>query len=440
MSGDHINAIKDFRVVFKFYAGSSTASQRELDYRPQSIADDELECATEGLAFSFLEMGDHMQQAERWYHRLIQGNNGSSDRNAKLGSLSLRRTNQAHAGWHTNLGNALFAQGKIDEAVAEFKISVRIDGTRPFAFDGLGRALLTKGRSEDLQKAIDYFRHAVTLRPENALFRQSLAAALSRSGQHEVAATEYASAIKLDGKLAGAYRGLGYCLMMIGRSEDRLAAIGLLQRALALAPQDSESRHFLKVLRSKNTSGSSKAPSSLVIDDDMDHDYARSLFESMASNFEARLIGELGYRGPEIMMQALRDTEKTTKRDNNKNVQYSLERVADLGCGTGLQGPLLKAAGASFIFGVDVSSAMLRKAKTKGCYDDLSEGDLQSALERHTEYSLDLIIATDTFPYVGNLVPIFEVAFMRLRSGGRMAFSVERLDGSEQALRSSLCS
>ena len=78
-------------------------------------------------------------------------------------------------------------------------------------------------------------------------------------------------------------------------------------------------------------------------------------------------------------MQALRDTQPV-KNKNNSIKQRGLGRVADLGCGTGLQGPLLKAAGARFIYGVDVSREMLKEAKTKGCYDDLSESDMQTAL------------------------------------------------------------
>ena len=111
----------------------------QADHRPQSIADDETECAMEGLAYSFLEMGGHFQQAERWYHRLIYGMHTKKPSHKKKKSSFLRHSNSAQAGWHTNLGNALFAQGKIDEAVLHFKMSTRIDKSRPFAYDGLGR-------------------------------------------------------------------------------------------------------------------------------------------------------------------------------------------------------------------------------------------------------------------------------------------------------------
>ena len=302
----------------------------KYDHRPQSIVDDETECAMEGLAYSFLEMGGHFQQAERWYRRLIYGmHNEKKPSHKKKSLLSLRHSNSAQAGWHTNLGNALFAQGKIDEAVLHFKMSTRIDKSRPFAYDGLGRASLKKGRSKDIRTAIKYFQRAVALSPENALFRQSLGAAFFRNGQLEAAASEYASAIKLNDGLAAAYRGLGYCLTLIGRIEDRLAAIGLFQKALEIAPHDSESQHYLKVLSksSGNTETALVGAPASVPRIEINNNYARSLFDGMAPHFEATLVENLRYRGPEIIMKALHDTQIT--HENN------LGRVADLGQASG---------------------------------------------------------------------------------------------------------
>ena len=71
---------------------------------------------------------------------------------------------------------------------------------------------------------------------------------------------------------------------------------------------------------------------------------------------------------------------------------------------------------------------MLRVAKTKGCYDELSKDDILSALERQQKHSFDLIIAGDTFPYVADLTPVINLAASRLKVDGRVAFSLERLE------------
>jgi predicted TPR repeat methyltransferase len=42
--------------------------------------------------------------------------------------------------------------------------------------------------------------------------------------------------------------------------------------------------------------------------------------------------------------------------------------AVDLGCGTGLMGPLLRSH-VSVLEGVDLSTAMVEKARERGCYD-----------------------------------------------------------------------
>ena len=44
------------------------------------------------------------------------------------------------------------------------------------------------------------------------------------------------------------------------------------------------------------------------------------------------------------------------------------QRAADLGCGTGLMGPLLRSHVAC-LEGADLSAAMVERAREKGCYD-----------------------------------------------------------------------
>jgi predicted TPR repeat methyltransferase len=50
-------------------------------------------------------------------------------------------------------------------------------------------------------------------------------------------------------------------------------------------------------------------------------------------------------------------------------------RCVDLGCGTGLMGPLLRQHTAH-LSGVDLSQGMVAKARERGCYDELGVGEL----------------------------------------------------------------
>ena len=51
----------------------------------------------------------------------------------------------------------------------------------------------------------------------------------------------------------------------------------------------------------------------------------------------------------------------------------------DLGCGTGLMGPLLRSH-VKQLEGVDLSAGMVQKAKERGCYDKLDVDELVACL------------------------------------------------------------
>jgi predicted TPR repeat methyltransferase len=78
--------------------------------------------------------------------------------------------------------------------------------------------------------------------------------------------------------------------------------------------------------------------------------------------------------------------------------------------------------------GVDLSSAMIEKARERGVYDRLEVGELVEFL-RKSPHSFDLIVATDVMIYVGELLPTFEAAMVALRPGGMLAFSAEAAKG-----------
>ena len=97
--------------------------------------------------------------------------------------------------------------------------------------------------------------------------------------------------------------------------------------------------------------------------------------------------------------------------------------VLDLGCGTGLCGPLLRPM-ARTLTGVDLSPAMIDKAREHGVYDRLEVGDLVETLRRFPR-GYDLLVAADVFVYLGDLAPAFEAAAASLRPDGLLVFTVE---------------
>ena len=75
--------------------------------------------------------------------------------------------------------------------------------------------------------------------------------------------------------------------------------------------------------------------------------------------------------------------------------------------------------------GVDLSSAMLAKARERHAYDRLIEGELTAHLQGMSG-SYDLVASADTLCYFGDLQAVFAAAAGALRPGGLLIFTLER--------------
>ncbi|WP_055045317.1 class I SAM-dependent DNA methyltransferase [Devosia sp. A16] len=150
--------------------------------------------------------------------------------------------------------------------------------------------------------------------------------------------------------------------------------------------------------------------------------YVEALFDDYASRFEDALVGRLGYRTPEMLEVAIRDT--LAARGATR-----FERALDLGCGTGLMGERLWPL-VDRLEGVDLSANMLAEARRKRTYDRLQKADLVAFL-LEAPGTADLIVAADVFNYVGDLQGPLAAASNALRPGGLVAFSLETHAGPD---------
>ena len=97
------------------------------------------------------------------------------------------------------------------------------------------------------------------------------------------------------------------------------------------------------------------------------------------------------------------------------------KRVLDAGCGTGLLGTHLRAAR---LVGIDQSPDMLTKARARGIYAELVEGDLVQAMAARTD-SFDLVASACVLYHIADLAPFFREAARLLVPGGHLFFSVD---------------
>lgn len=100
-------------------------------------------------------------------------------------------------------------------------------------------------------------------------------------------------------------------------------------------------------------------------------------------------------------------------------------RVLDVGCGTGLNVPLLMRAGAAEVVGVDASASMLRQARRRVAGAgwsgvSLVDGDA-AELGALVTGPFDAVLFTYSLSVVGDWHAAWEQAYGLLRPGGRVA-------------------
>jgi Flp pilus assembly protein TadD len=143
--------------------------------------------------------------------------------------------NPAHPTARNSLGTALQAQGDREAAIGEYREALRL---RPDDFNArynLGQALLLRGRSDE---AAASFREALGIRPEDVDARAQLGAALLAAGQVDEAIEHCRRAIEANPDHLNARYNLGQAL---ARRGELGAAVNELGEALRIKPDDLDS-------------------------------------------------------------------------------------------------------------------------------------------------------------------------------------------------------
>jgi predicted TPR repeat methyltransferase len=284
-----------------------------------------------------------------------------------------------------------YEAGEFVQAEREFTASLALLPGRVSTLTNLGAVRLKLGQTED---AAGLLEEALAQEPDNVEALRHQAAAQAQLGRHEQALATIDRALHLQPTPAG-WTLRGSILRTLGRGAEAADAY----RAAAAHGGDSElNRFFLASL-----AGGTAPPHA-------PREYVESLFDGYAADFEPHLVQVLKYRGPEILVEGLGPAPR-------------FEAALDLGCGTGLCGPLLRPL-ARQLHGVDLSGKMVERARAIGCYDEVVHADVVDFLQA-TALQYDLVIAADVFVYIGALEQVFTHLARVLRPGGRCCFSIE---------------
>lgn len=302
-----------------------------------------------------------------------------------------------------NLANLHILAGRLTEAEEGLRALVARAPTLTSARFNLGVLL---SRTRRWPEAIAELTAAAALARDVDTFRE-LGAAHRAVGHTSSAVTSYRAALAIqpgDPDLTRILRDV-YAQLVDELYRKRAApeaALAVLRDWLELAPDDPLARHALAA------HGAERAP------ERCSDAYVKATFDGFAQDFD-EVLANVGYCGVDRTSAAILEA----RVDASAPIQV----LADVGCGTGALGPLLRDR-CTTLLGVDLSPRMLDLARARGVYDELVEAELVAWLTARP-CSIDVIACADTLNYFGDLSGALGAMAAALREGGHVVFTVE---------------
>ena len=295
---------------------------------------------------------------------------------------------------------------RFDAALELLRRAVAIRPDSAAAHNNLGNTLAGTQRYAD---ALASFERALELKPDNPKALRNRGTVLRKLKRRNEAMASFDRALEIDPGCTDAMVGRGELLQELHRNAEAIESF----RAALAGGKDLEALHYALAALGAEPMPAAAPP-----------EYVKALFDQYAQSFDSHLVETLNYRAPTLIAESVQRVAPRTGQD-----------VVDLGCGTGLCGPLLRPL-ARTLTGVDLSDGMLAQARAGGHYDELVCAELVAWLAQQNE-RFDLAVAADVMIYLGDLDASIAALRRALRPGGVFVFSVESSPGTHFNLKPS---
>lgn len=294
---------------------------------------------------------------------------------------------------HHGLARVLLALGKDEDAIKHFIEAQKIDPYMPHLMENIGAYYHVKGMYAN---AVEYWSKALQITDNPIEINYNIGVSYHYMNRHEDALTYFMTVLAEKPNHAHAHMNVAAIALQNGQFKQ---AITHYEQALEADPNNTEVQYILSALK-KDPQGFTKAP----------EQYVANLFDQYASYYNQHLTKMLRYQLPEKVELILHENLK----------KEPVHNILDLGCGTGLMGATLLPFSQT-LTGVDLSQNMLLEAKKTHAYTHLHQSDCVKYLQ--TSSVVDVILALELCPYLGDLEPLFQSVKPKLKH--LFIFSIE---------------
>src|SRR6478672_12012170 len=354
--------------------------------------------------------------------------------------LALLAANHDHPDALHYLGLMRFQQGQCPLGIDLVQRAIEVDPDYVDAYNNLGNMYR---QLDALEAAAELYRKALAVRPDHPPALQNLGLVLSQLKRYEEAVGLHQRAIENDPGNVQNHYALSQVYKSMGRSQE---AVETLKQALAIKPLGDGFRRLGQMLYALHRVEETVANYEAWLRMEPDNPIAKHMlaactlkdvplragdafvtqvFDGFAESFDKVLHG-LEYLAPALVADALQRTDGPPRGELH---------IVDAGCGTGLLAQHLRPY-ARRLVGVDLSPKMLEKAARRSLYDQTSVAELAAFLRASPE-TFDVVAASDTLNYFGDLRDALAAARASLRPGGRLLFTLEH--AAEEALPEGYC-
>ena len=333
------------------------------------------------------------------YLGILKHQRGELDASLALLRQVVERSPDADGAWN-NIGNVLLELDRDEEAAEAFTRSLDLVET-PDVWANLARAWRRRGALDRSERVC---RRALEMQPDHGAAMHNLALALIVQRRFDEGVD---AAMKASELLPGHERRDSLYARLLMQAGERGHAARLLRGWLVREPDSAYAAHQLAACTGEDAPARASDA------------YVEAVFDNFAESFDTTLA-RLNYCAPDRVTRALQAVLPAAARQLD---------IADVGCGTGQCGPLLR-PWARRLVGCDLSAAMMERARARGVYDDLQKAELTAFLDGHPD-GFDVIVSADTFIYFGDLSGVARSMRRAVRTDGHAAFSLEAMAASE---------